>query len=95
MEIVENKINPANVADENVKKAPRYDPSKKYRWEPGSNFLLSGEEFGLVLNSLRAILNTPEAQKILLADKANQCIDRALARAVEVGIVKEDTAVVK
>lgn len=82
MEIVENKINP-----------PKYDPAKKYRWEPGSNFLLTGEEFGLILNSLRAILNTPEAQKILLAEKASHSIDKALSRAIEVGIVKEDTTI--
>lgn len=94
MEIVENKINPSKM-EENPVKGPKYDPSKKYRWEPGSNFLLSGEEFGIILNSLRAILNTPDAQRILLAEKASQSIDRVLARAVEVGIVKEDTNIIK
>src|SRR5690349_18008766 len=96
MEIVENKINPGKQdqgSDPLAIKPPKYDPSKKYRWEPGSNFLLTGEEFGLILNSLRAILNTPEAQRVLLAEKASHSIDKALARAIEVGIVKEDNSV--
>lgn len=68
----------------------KYDPSKKYRWEPSTVFPLSGEEFGVILNSLRAILNSPEAQRILLANKANEAIENALAKAVQVGFVKED-----
>lgn len=71
-------------------KVNKYDPSKKYRWEPGTNFLLSGEEFGVVLNSLRAILNTHEAQRILLAERANLAIENALSKAVAIGIVQED-----
>jgi hypothetical protein len=68
---------------------PKYDPSKKYRWEPGSNFFMTGEEFGVILNSLRAILNTPEAQKVLLAERANIAVENTIARAVQQGIVQE------
>lgn len=71
-------------------KLPTYDPNKKYRWEPESQFLLSGDEFGVILNSLRAILNTPEAQRILLVERASKLIDNSLARAIELGIVYED-----
>lgn len=76
-------------------KPHRYDPNKKYRWEPGAQFLLSGEEFGVILNSLRAILNTPEAQRILLVERASKLIDNSLARAVELNIVQEDNSPTK
>ena len=68
---------------------PVYNPEKKYTWTPEDPFILSGGEFGILLNSLRAILSTPDAQRILLADKANDIIENTLARAVESGIVKE------
>jgi hypothetical protein len=68
---------------------PSYDPNKKYTWSPDDLFVVSGGEFGLLLNALRAVLSTPESQRILLADKANQIVEQALARAVENGIVKE------
>ena len=66
-----------------------YDPNKKYTWTPDDSFIVSGAEFGILLNSLRAILSTQDAQRMLLADKANNIIENALARAVEAGVVKE------
>lgn len=67
----------------------QYDPNKKYSWQPEDKFELSGREFGLILNTLRAILNTEEAAKILLAQQANLVVEGALARGVEQDIVKE------
>ena len=66
-----------------------YDPNKKYTWTPEDSFILSGGEFGVILNTLRAILSTPEASKILLANQANTIIESTLAKAVEEGVVKE------
>lgn len=66
-----------------------YDPNKKYSWSPEDQFVLSGGEFGLVLNALRGILNTQEAAKILIANQANNIIEDVLAKAVESGMVKE------
>ena len=66
-----------------------YDPNKKYTWTPNDQFTLTGSEFGLVLNSLRAVVNTPEAARILLANEASQALESALAKAVEADIVKE------
>lgn len=68
---------------------PSYDPNKKYKWTPEDPFMFSGNEFGVLLNALRAILSTPDAQRVLLADKANEIVENALARAVEAGVVKE------
>lgn len=66
-----------------------YDPSKKYTWTPEDKFVLTGNQFGLVLNALRGVLNTPEASKILLASRANDAIEEVMAAAVEEDIVKE------
>lgn len=66
-----------------------YDPNKKYSWTPEDSFTFNGGEFGLILNALRAILNTPEAAKVLIANQANTAIEEILAKAVEAGVVKE------
>jgi len=50
---------------------------------------LNGGEFGLILNALRAILNTEEAAKVLIANQANTVIEGIMAQAVEAGVVKE------
>ena len=67
----------------------QYDPNKRYTWQPEDKFELSGREFGLILNTLRAILNTEEAAKILLAQQANAAIEAVMAKGVEMDIVKE------
>ncbi len=66
-----------------------YDPNKRYTWTPNDKFELNGNEFGLILNAFRALLATEEAGRILLANEANQAIERALAAAVEADVVKE------
>ena len=72
-----------------VQQVPTFDPNKKYTWAIDSGFVLSGNDFGILLNSLRAILSTEEAQRILLADKASQIMEATLAEAVENGSVVE------
>ena len=66
-----------------------YDPSKRYTWTPNDEFVLTGEQFGLILNSLRGVISTPEAAKILIAAQANDSLEAVLARAVEAGVAKE------
>lgn len=66
-----------------------YDPNKKYSWTPEDQFTLTGAEFGLLLNALRAVLNTREAATVLLANQANTTIESVLASAVEAGVAKE------
>ena len=72
-----------------VQEVPTFDPNKKYTWAIDSEFTLSGNDFGILLNSLRAILSTEEAQRILLAEKASQIMEATLAEAVENGSVVE------
>jgi hypothetical protein len=66
-----------------------YDPNKKYTWGPEDQFTLSGNEFGLILNSLRAVLGTAEASRVMLAHNANNIIEQMVQRAVEAGVAVE------
>jgi len=67
----------------------KYDPNKRYTWEPQDKFELDGEQFGRVLNAFRAILSSQEAQKILAIEKANDEIEKVMAKAVEDDVAKE------
>ena len=90
MEITENKFKESLEQPQVESPVATYDPTKKYKWDHNSTFVLKGEEFALVLNSLRMILQTPEAQKILMTERAADQMEHLLARAVESGVAKED-----
>ena len=68
---------------------PKFDPNKKYTWNMDSKFVLGGQEFGMLLNAMRAVINTKEAQTILLAKEAGDVLESTLAAAVETGVVVE------
>ena len=68
---------------------PQYDPRKKYTWSPDTQFTLSGNEFGILLNSLRQIVSTKEAQVILRAADAADVIENLMAQSVASGSVIE------
>ena len=67
----------------------QYDPNKRYSWGPEDKFELSGREFGLILNTLRAILNTEEAAKIILAQQANAAIEAVMAKVLKQTLLKK------
>ena len=69
----------------------KYDPSKKYTWSTEDKFVLSGGEFGLILNTLRSILSTEEAARVLMANRANEVIESLFQKSVEEGVIKEST----
>lgn len=73
----------------NFNEAPKFDPNKKYTWEYNTQFVLDGKDFGILLNTLRAVINTKEAQTILLAKQAGDVLEEKLAAAVEAGNVVE------
>jgi hypothetical protein len=90
--------------DKEVKKEPlvgkaetriEYDPSKQYKWKPTDVFYIPGNDFGILLHSLRSVLSTPEARVIMLAERANDIMETTLARAVEAGIAVESKEEVK
>lgn len=91
MEITENKFKDPS-PEIKVQETPvaTYDPTKRYRWPKNAQFSFTGQEFGIVLNSLRQVLTTPEAQAILLAERASSLVENALAKAVESGLAYEE-----
>jgi len=74
---------------EEVKETPKFDPTKKYAWSPETTFTISGNDFGLLLNTLRSITSTKEAQTILLAHEAGDVLEKTLANGVETGKIVE------
>ena len=76
-------------ANNSQSQGPKFDPSKKYTWSPETNFTITGHEFGLLLNTLRSITSTKEAQTIILAHEAGDALEKTLASGVESGIIVE------
>jgi hypothetical protein len=69
-----------------------YDPNKAYTWEPNTKFVLSGQDFSLLLHSVRGILSTKEATNVILAYEMNKKIEEIMASAVAEGKVVESEA---
>jgi hypothetical protein len=67
----------------------QYDANKKYSWTPEDTFTLNGQEFGLLLNTVRAYLASEEAARFQLMIKSNHVIEEILKRAVEEDVVLE------
>lgn len=66
-----------------------YDPSKRYSWTPEDKFELNGDQFGTILNAVRAIMGTPEAQRILSLARANDVFENLMAKGVSEGTILE------
>ena len=86
------QMNPV-IKKEESKVEPKleFNPAKKYTWPKDAEFVLSGSEFGLVLNALRSVIGTQEAQALFIANEAVGTLEDVLGNAVESGLVKEVT----
>ena len=67
----------------------QYDANKRYTWTPEDKFTLTGAEFGLILNTVRAYLSSEEAARFQLMLQANQVIEKLMIQGVEADIIKE------
>jgi hypothetical protein len=67
----------------------QYDPAKRYTWTPEDVFEISGQDFGLILNTVRAYLSSEEAARFQLMMKANEVIEKLMIAGVEADIIKE------
>jgi len=67
----------------------QYDPAKRYTWTPEDTFEISGQDFGLILNTVRAYLSSEEAARFQLMMKANEVIEKLMIAGVEADIIKE------
>ncbi len=66
-----------------------YDPNKAYTWGPDTKFVLSGQDFSLMLHAFRGILSTKEATNTILAYEMNKKIEAIMSDAVAEGKVVE------
>jgi hypothetical protein len=66
-----------------------YNPNAKYTWTPEDTFTLSGQEFGLILNTVRAYLSSEEAARFQLMIQTNQVIEKIMREGVEADVIKE------
>ena len=67
----------------------QYDANKKYTWTPEDTFTLTGQEFGLILNTVRAYLSSEEAARFQLMIQTNQVIEKLMITGVESDVIKE------
>ena len=93
MEIVKDDPQMENEVDQKsevmAKPSPVYDPAKSYAWGPKDFVPMTGMQFANILNSIRTILASPEAQKIMLAQKASNSIEAVLSKMVELEMATE------
>ena len=73
----------------------QYDPAKRYTWTPEDTFTLTGSQFGLILNTVRAYLSSEEAARFQLMMQANEVIEKLMIQGVEADIIKEVEAPVE
>jgi hypothetical protein len=73
----------------------QYDPSKRYTWTPEDTFTLTGQQFGLILNTVRSYLSSEEAARFQLMVQANEVIEKLMIQGVEADIIKEVEAPVE
>lgn len=66
-----------------------YNPNTEYSWNPDEQFTISGRDFGLILNTIRAILSTEQAAQILLAARTNDVLEKLMKENVEKGKIVE------
>lgn len=64
---------------------PTFDPSKKYQWTPETTFAMNGQEFAMILNTLRGLLSTEFVQLILSTPAVSEAMEKLLKEAVEDG----------
>lgn len=66
-----------------------YNPEKQYTWKAEDKFELSGQDFGLIINIVKSLINTEEAKKFQLLFKANEILENAVKVSVENNIAQE------
>ena len=66
-----------------------YNPEKQYTWKADDKFELNGQEFGLIINIVKSLINTEEAKKFQLLFKANEILENSVKISVENNIAQE------
>lgn len=72
-----------------AEKAPKFNPQSNYQWQAEDQFSVSGLELDILHKAVSAIVNTPEAQRVLAAYDALKITSEVIKRNVENGVIKE------
>lgn len=70
-------------------KSTSFDPRKKYAWDTGDQFTVSGEEIDNWNRAINVLLATDDFQRFLVIQKAAITMQNFLKEAVEEGLIKE------
>lgn len=66
-----------------------YNSKLRYTWTPEDTFTLSGQDFGLILNTVRSYLSSEEAARFQLMIQTNEVIEKIMIQGVEADVIKE------
>ena len=66
-----------------------YNSKLRYTWTPEDSFTLSGQDFGLILNTVRSYLSSEEAARFQLMIQTNEVIEKIMIQGVEADVIKE------
>jgi hypothetical protein len=61
---------------------------KMYKWEDDSKFVLTGNEFALIINTIQNELSTPEARRIISLNNCFNILSKKLEEESENNNVK-------
>ena len=67
----------------------QYDPANRYTWTPEDTFTISGQDFGLFLNTVRSYLSSEEAARFQLMVQTNEVIEKLMIDGVQNDTIKE------
>lgn len=72
--------------------AAKYGPGRNYRWEKEDTFELTGEEFALLLNTVRMEATNPQGAPAISIVECHKVLEALLLVGIEAGIVTEAPA---
>lgn len=75
--------------DKKIVQAPVYDSTKAYEWKPEDDFVLTGNEFGLLYQIIKAEVSLPGGVSIRDKIGVFELLEGILRDAVAQGVAKE------
>jgi hypothetical protein len=66
-----------------------YSPQKNYKWEPSDVFEISGDQFSVLLNTIRYHVSQPGGAPMVNIMSMNTVVEDILKKGVEAGVIVE------
>ena len=67
---------------------PQFDPTVPYGWSADDEFVITGKEFEMINNALKAHVGSEEFQKFLSLYKGLEVVDKIFIKGIEQGVIK-------